>query len=113
MTRAAANRRIGLLAAAFVLVLGLALARAFWLQVVNGDAYAAMAVRQHHETVVVPAARGTISDRNGEPLAIGRQTTTVYANPQQVVRPKDLTLAAAEALDLDPAAVYPQLAVRS
>jgi len=113
VTRAAANRRIGLLAAAFVLVLGLALARAFWLQVVNGDAYAAMAVRQHHETVVVPAARGTISDRNGEPLAIGRQTTTVYANPQQVVRPKDLTLAAAEALDLDPAAVYPQLADRS
>ena len=113
MTRAAANRRIGLLAAAFVLILGVALARAFWLQVVNGDAYAAMAVRQHRETVVVPAARGTIFDRNGEPLAIGRQTTTVYANPRQVVRPKQLTLAAAKALDLDPAAVYPQLVDRS
>jgi cell division protein FtsI (penicillin-binding protein 3) len=113
VTRAAANRRIGLLAAAFVLILGVALARAFWLQVVNGDAYAAMAVRQHRETVVVPAARGTIFDRNGEPLAIGRQTTTVYANPRQVVRPKQLTLAAAKALDLDPAAVYPQLVDRS
>ena len=31
-----------------------------------------MAVRQHRETVVVPAARGTIVDRNGEALAIGR-----------------------------------------
>jgi cell division protein FtsI (penicillin-binding protein 3) len=113
VTRAAANRRIGLLAAAFVLILGVALARAFWLQVVNGDAYAAMAVRQHRETVVVPAARGTIFDRNGEPLAIGRQTTTVYANPRQVVRPKQLTLAAAKALDLDPAAVYPLLVDRS
>ena len=113
MTRAAANRRIGLLGAAFVLILGVALARAFWLQVVNGDAYAAMAVRQHRETVVVPAARGTIFDRNGEPLAIGRQTTTVYANPRQVVRPKQLTLAAAKALDLDPAIVYPQLVDRS
>lgn len=98
---------------AFVMILGIALARAFWLQVVNGDAYAAMAVRQHRETVVVPAARGTIFDRNGEPLAIGRQTTTVYANPRQVVRPKQLTLAAAKALDLDPAAVYPQLVDRS
>ena len=31
-----------------------------------------MALRQHRETVVVPAARGTIVDRNGEPLAIGQ-----------------------------------------
>ena len=113
MTRAATNRRIVVLAAMFVVLLGVALGRAFWLQALNGDAYAAMAVRQHHETVVVPAARGTIFDRNGEPLAIGRQTTTVYANPQQVERPRDLTLAVAEELDLDPADVYPQLADRS
>jgi len=98
---------------AFVALLGIALARAFWLQVVNGDAYAAMAARQHRETVVVPAARGTIFDRNGEPLAIGEQATTVFANPRQVDRPRDLTLAAAKALDLDPAAVYPQLVDRS
>jgi len=98
---------------AFVVLLGIALARAFWLQVVNGDAYAAMAVRQHRETVVVPAGRGTIFDRNGEPLAIGEQATTVFANPRQVDRPRDLTLAAAKALDLDPAAVYPQLVDRS
>lgn len=113
MTRAATNRRIGLLAMAFVMILGIALARAFWLQVVNGDAYAAMAVRQHRETVVVPAGRGTIFDRNGEPLAIGEQATTVFANPRQVDRPRDLTLAAAKALDLDPAVVYPQLVDRS
>jgi cell division protein FtsI/penicillin-binding protein 2 len=97
----------------FVALLVVALGRAFWLQGVNGSAYAAMAVRQHRETVVVPAARGTIFDRNGEPLAIGRQTTTVFANPQQVVRPRDLTLAVAEALDLQPADVYPRLADRS
>ena len=113
MTRASTNRRIVLLAAAFVTILGIALARAFWLQVVNGNAYAAMAVRQHRETVVVPAARGTIFDRNGEPLAIGERTTTVYANPRQVDQPKRLTLAAAEALDLQPAAVYPLLIDRS
>ena len=113
MTRATTNRRIVLLAAAFVAILGIALARAFWLQVVNGNAYAAMAVRQHRETVVVPAARGTIFDRNGEPLAIGERTTTVYANPRQVDRPKRLTLAVSEAFDLQPAAVYPPLIDRS
>jgi cell division protein FtsI/penicillin-binding protein 2 len=113
VTRAGRNRRIVLLATLFVALLVVALGRAFWLQGVNGQAYAAMAVRQHRETVVIPAARGTIFDRNGEPLAIGRQTTTVFANPQQVVRPRDLTLAIAKELDLQPAEVYPQLSDRS
>ena len=88
------NRRITLLAGAFVVFLGIALGRAFWLQAVNGDAYAAMAVRQHRETVVVPAGRGTIFDRNGEPLAIGEQATTVFANPQQVDKPNAVAIAA-------------------
>ena len=72
-----------------------------------------MALRQHRETVVVPAGRGTIVDRNGEPLAIGKLATTVYANPRQVNRPRDLTLAAAKQLRLDPAALYPNLVDRS
>ena len=76
MTRAKTNRRIVVLASLFVGLLAIALARAFWLQALNGDAYAAMAVRQHRETMVVPASRGTIFDRNGEPLAIGQPTTT-------------------------------------
>jgi len=113
VTRAAANRRIVLLAGAFVVLLGVAFGRAFWLQAVNGDAYAAMATRQHRETVVVPAARGTIFDRNGEPLAIGERATTVFANPQQVDRPRPLTLAVAKELDLQPASVYPLLTDRS
>ncbi|MFO7572908.1 MAG: penicillin-binding protein 2 [Gaiellaceae bacterium] len=113
MKPAATNRRIVVLAVLFVAMLSVALGRAFWLQAVNGDAYAAMAVKQHRETVVVPAGRGTIFDRNGEPLAIGRQATTVYANPRQVDRARDLTLAAVEHLGVDPATVYPQLVDRS
>jgi cell division protein FtsI (penicillin-binding protein 3) len=113
VTRGAANRRIVLLACAFAVLLGAALVRSFWLQVVQGDAYAAMATRQHRETVIVPAGRGTIFDRNGEPLAIGEQATTVFANPRQVDRPRDLTLAIAKKLDLDPAEVFPLLTDRS
>jgi cell division protein FtsI/penicillin-binding protein 2 len=113
VTRRAANRRIVLLAGAFVALLGVALVRSFWLQVVQGDAYAAMATRQHRETVVVPAGRGTIFDRNGAPLAIGEQAMTVFANPRQVDRPRELTLAVAKELDLDPAPVYSLLTDRS
>ncbi|HUF01981.1 MAG TPA: penicillin-binding protein 2 [Gaiellaceae bacterium] len=113
MKPAAANRRIVALAGAFVLLLSMALGRAFWLQAVQGDAYAAMAVRQHRETVAVPAARGTIFDRNGEPLAIGERTITVYANPKQVDRPNELALAAVKELGVDPGELYPQLVDRS
>jgi cell division protein FtsI (penicillin-binding protein 3) len=110
---AATNRRIVLLAGVFVALLAVALGRAVWLQAVKGPELAAMALRQHRETVVVPAARGTIFDRNGEPLAIGEQVTTVYANPRQVDRPRDLTLAAGKALGVEPGIVYPQLVDRS
>ncbi len=113
MKPAATNRRIVLLAGVFVALLAVALGRAVWLQVVKGPELAAMALRQHRETVFVPAARGTIFDRNGEPLAIGEQVTTVYANPRQVDRPRDLTLAAGKALGVEPGIVYPQLVDRS
>jgi cell division protein FtsI (penicillin-binding protein 3) len=113
MRPAATNRRIVVLAVAFVALLCSAFLRAVWIQVVKGPEYTAMALRQHRETVVVPAARGTIVDRNGEPLAIGKLATTVYANPRQVDRPRDLTLAAAKQLGLDPAALYPTLVDRS
>ena len=113
MKTGATNRRIGLLAAAFLILLAAALARSVWLQVIRGPEYAAMAMRQHRETVVVPAARGTIVDRNGEPLAIGRLATTVYANPRQVDDARDLTLSASRLLDLEPAELYPMLTDRS
>ena len=107
------NRRIVFLAGAFVLLLAATLMRAIWIQVVKGPEYTAMAIRQHRETVVVPAGRGTIFDRNGEPLALGKQTTTVYADPKQVTRPRDLALAAAHILGVKPAELYPQLVDRA
>jgi cell division protein FtsI (penicillin-binding protein 3)/stage V sporulation protein D (sporulation-specific penicillin-binding protein) len=110
---AATNRRIGVLAAAFLVLLAAALARSVWLQVIKGPEYAAMALRQHRETVVVPAARGSIVDRNREPLALGKVATTVYANPRQVDDARDLTLSAGKLLGSDPAVLYPTLVDRS
>ena len=113
MKAATTNRRIGLLAAAFLILLAAALGRAVWLQVIRGPEYAAMALRQHRETVVVPAGRGTIVDRNGEPLAIGKVATTVYANPRQVDEARDLTLAVGRIFGADPKELYPTLTDRS
>ena len=83
-----ANRRIRLLLAIFVLVFTGTLARAVWLQGVHAASLGRMAERQHRETITTPAGRGAIFDRTGVQLAIGEQTTTVYADPRQVIQPR-------------------------
>ncbi|HZG34265.1 MAG TPA: penicillin-binding protein 2 [Gaiellaceae bacterium] len=113
MTARVANRRIRLLLVVFVVVFGATLARAAWLQGVQAGTFAQMASKQHLDTVVIPAGRGTVFDRTGEPLAIGQQATTVYADPRQVRDPRATALAVARALDLDANSLYPLLADRS
>ena len=84
MTNRRANRRIRLLLAAFGLLFVVAVGRAAWVQGVQHNRFSKMAVTQHRETIEVPAGRGTIYDRTGEPLAIGEQATTVYADPRNI-----------------------------
>ena len=104
-----ANRRIRLLLAIFVLVFAGTLARAVWLQGVHAASLGRMAERQHHETVVIPAGRGTIFDQAGVQLAIGEQTTTVYADPRQLVDARAVAVAAHQILGIDANTLYPQL----
>ncbi len=106
------NRRIRLLLLSFVLLFALALGRAAWLQVVKGAGYEQLAVRQHRETITIPAGRGTIFDRTGEPLAIGEQTTTVFADPKAVTDARRAALAVGKTLDLEPNFVYRDLVDR-
>jgi cell division protein FtsI/penicillin-binding protein 2 len=96
------NRRIRLVLLVFVLLFGLALGRAAWLQAVKGAGYEQLALQQHRKTISVPAGRGSIRDRTGEPLAIGEQATTVFANPREVQDPNRAALAAGKALGLEP-----------
>jgi cell division protein FtsI/penicillin-binding protein 2 len=72
-----ANSRIRLLVVCFAGLFVVALGKAAWIQVIDGRSYEAMASRQHREKIEIPAGRGTIYDRTGEPLAIGEQATTL------------------------------------
>src|SRR6059058_2306755 len=89
-----ANRRIRLLLAIFVLVFAGTLARAVWLQGVQASSMGKMAERQHHESIVIPAGRGTIYHAAGVQLAIGETTTTVYADARQLTQPRAMALVA-------------------
>ena len=104
-----ANRRIRLLLVIFALVFAATLARAVWLQGVRAATLGKMAERQHRESVVIPANRGTIFDTNGVQLAIGEQTKTIYADPRELSDPRAVAIAAHRILGVDANQLYPQL----
>ena len=86
------DRRIGLLFAVFLLLLGLACTRATWLGTVRADSLGDRAATQQVEDFDVAARRGTITDRRGVELAVSEDAITVFANPLLV---KDKTGTAA------------------
>ena len=113
MTTRLPNRRIRLLLVFFVLAFLGMFGRAVWLQAVQARPLDRMARGQHHATIEVPAARGSILDRNGVELAIGKQAITVYANPRHVADARATAIAAGRVLRLDPERLYGKLADRS
>ena len=113
MRAKSSNRRIRLLVVFFALLFAVALGRAGWIQAVQHDRFATMASTQHRETIEIPAGRGTIFDRTGEPLAIGEQATTVYADPRNVADAQRAAVVAGKVLGLDPIDLYPALKDRS
>ena len=64
------NRRIGFLFGWFVLLLIVALARAAYLGLFRAGSLQQAAVMQQVNRQTIPAARGTITDRNGVVLAL-------------------------------------------
>ena len=111
--RKQSDRRIRLLLVLLLLVFGLSLARATWLQTVRAADLSQLASSQQHETVAIPAGRGAIVDRMGVQLAIGQEAVTVYANPRHITSPRVVALAAAKTLGVDADVLYPQLLDKS
>jgi cell division protein FtsI (penicillin-binding protein 3) len=58
------------------------------IQGLNAGRYAAMGISQRLRTVTLPAARGTIFDRNGQALALSLDQPTIFANPHLVTDPR-------------------------
>lgn len=81
------DRRIGLIFALFLLLLGAATARAAWLGTAGSGDLKARAATQQVEELTVSARRGTITDRNDVELAVSEDSVTVFGNPLQVEDP--------------------------
>ena len=85
------ERRIGLLFALFLLLLGAATARAAWIGTVKAGSLGARAVQQQVEDMVVPARRGSIVDRNELELAVSEDAVTVFAYPYLIDNPASVS----------------------
>ena len=86
----------------FVLVATSLLARAVHLQVLNKDFLNQQADTRHLRTERISAHRGTITDRNGEPLAISTPVDSIWANPKELAPAVDSVPQLARILGIEP-----------
>lgn len=99
-----------LLSTLFFFLLFLALGwRAFQLQVLKGAELKRLGERQHLKEWVLLPKRGTILDRDGEPLALSLEGQSVYARPRRLKEPEAVARDLAPALALDMAEVRQKL----
>jgi cell division protein FtsI/penicillin-binding protein 2 len=84
---AAVDRRIGWIFVGFLVLLALGVARAVDLGVLNAGSLQKAAVSQQITRDVIPATRGTITDRNGTQLALSEAADEVVADPFLIKHP--------------------------
>ncbi len=75
--------------------------RSFWVQVAHGAGYREDGVQQRQRFTSIPAARGTIFDRDGNEMAITVPSTSIYANPQSIIDPSATANVLAQLLGID------------
>jgi cell division protein FtsI (penicillin-binding protein 3) len=100
-----------------VALLGLAatglVARAFDLQVVRKQFYQSQGDARFLREMTIPVSRGTIFDRNGEPLAVSTPVTSIWANPSEVLDSDERIPQLARALGVNADELKSRLAQRS
>lgn len=96
---------VGLL---LLLVAGI-VAQIVYLQVINRDFLIGQGDARSMRHIPIPAHRGLITDRNGEPLAVSTPVTTLWANPKEMQLSKEKWPALARALGQDPKSLTERL----
>ncbi|MFY9588481.1 MAG: penicillin-binding protein 2 [Actinomycetota bacterium] len=97
---------LGCLAVALAAIAG----RLVHLQVVKAPMFEKLGSNQRVRTVLLPAKRGTIYDRNGVPLAMSVDARAIYANPQFITDPADTAARIGPILGIEPALIQERLA---
>ena len=93
--------RVTLVTVFFALLAASLVARAVHLQVLDKDFLNNQADARHLRTEKISAHRGTITDRNGEPLAISTPVDSIWANPKEFAPAVDSVPQLARILGID------------
>jgi cell division protein FtsI (penicillin-binding protein 3) len=91
------NVVLGLFCLAFVLLA----ARAFDLQILKQDFLRGEGDARHLRVVSIPAHRGMLLDRHGEPVAVSTPVESVWANPRETLQAPERIAELAQELGLD------------
>lgn len=102
--------RIGLVIAVFALGFLLLFGYSFKLQVLDHAKFRQMALARHLHKVKLRPNRGTIFDRNDEPLAVTVETDSVYVRPDKLENVRTAAQSLARVLDLEQAYVLRKFA---
>src|SRR5512143_506904 len=101
--------RVRFLALILMLWASVVVARLAELQLAQGSRYRARAQRQQERRIEVSPLRGSIFDREGRPLAVSVEVSSVYAIPDDVKDPAETARALARHLDVPEAALLTRL----
>jgi cell division protein FtsI (penicillin-binding protein 3) len=101
--------RIYLIALFFLVGLGIILARAYQLQVLEKDRLASLALAGYRGVIKLPPKRGTIFDRRGNALAISVEVGSIYARPKLVPKKRYAAKQLSRILDMKKGKVLPIL----
>ena len=105
--------RLNIFLVVMLLACSALLARAIDLQVVNRDFYRAQGEARYLRTIPMPAVRGRILDRNGEPLAVSTPVESAYAVPDILLDPEQSLTELARILRRSPLQLEQDLKSRS
>lgn len=108
-----ARARFRIMAAMLFAAMCVLIGMAVWLQVINSQFYQEQGDARILRDVTIPASRGSIFDRNGEPLAVSTPVASIWANPRELLQhPEQLPLLA-QALQIDATDLAERLAQRA
>lgn len=97
----AIRRRLTALLGVLAVLFAVVAARLVQVQAVSRSSYAAVGESQRLRSVVLPAGRGAIFDRNGRDLALSIPQQTIWANPHLVTDPAGAARALARVVGVD------------
>ncbi len=86
LSRRGVTRRILVMTCAIIVIFAFMCGRLAYLQLFNYEDLRSNALNQYSSTMILPASRGSITDRNGKIIAMSETVETVFISPAGILK---------------------------